>query len=742
MDVRIEKVCGILDELSRNTLKPDFVIFPEYSFPVKRALLKLQEKADQYGFVIIGGADSIKQPNSTEIFNQSPIIIPHRKEPLWITKRFVSQWEEGLIDEPPPGENPLLVWTVDEVEYWISTHICLDFSLAANERKVGGGLFFVTMSTPDIQSFLGWADSLLRLENGTATILCNSVGDAMKGQSSVAIVDPKAKPFRAAFELSSEKEQVGIVEIDLQKLSPPRKATLKHAFPLGKRYIYDVQVMDGRIKLYHLPEINEDKTFKRGVINPSIFNDVLGKKLRMAFLNVPHYTDVEKSVKEKDYEVLAILGKEDVMITHLAADRYDMIFDVTQAMNWIDIKGNTVTLKNVDDLGEDNFPHFRVDTYFKVLGKSLTNDNRKVFTQGKPFPTFQEIEKIFKLGLDWEDDGINQEERQKFLDNQWILDISTLPPGQINAIMTISVKHARENERRANLLTKFEEKVLPLLIEDAEVTSVYKGVSPGLGIDYLIRLSLKLNDGFHHLYQTISQIHNLSIGERLLVDSTTYIVVNGLSKLSLPRAILVTNLPKQEKVYRDKRIFPYLDEHERVTLLYQPELEQLELIELFRPIDNTLDRINYLDYPANEKIVYLRKLVRGIFNKSFDLLKEVHDPLQLMTERLVTNFIINRITDEVITEIKSKDSRLKSSTQKTKKQLSFTEKVIIIKHFAESYDNIPEMVRLIDLLASTTSVRNIFSHDRNEEFAVDKVVLCLCSYCEFIEGWKKNFNNA
>lgn len=735
MDARIEKVCGILDELSKNAQKPDFVIFPEYSFPVKRAFAKLQDKANEYGFIIIGGADSIKQSDSGEIFNQSPIIIPNRKE-VWVTKRVVSQWEEGLIDEPPEDwKHPLLVWEVDGFEYWISTHICLDFSTAANDFTQGGGLFFVTMSSPDVQSFLGWADGLLRLENGTATVLCNSVGEIFKGQSSVVIVDPQGKAFKAAFELSSNKEQIAIIEIDLQKLSPSKKTPInKHSYPLGKRYIYDLQMVNGNVNFHHLPETSEEKTLKRGVINPSIFYDVLGKKLRMAFLNVPQYTDVEKSVEEKEYEVLAILGKEDVMITHLAADRYDMIFDVTEAISWIGIKGDTITRKNLDELEEDNFPHFRVDTYFKVLGKEVTDENRKVFSKGKPFPTFQDIEKIFKLGQDWEDENVSPEERTKFLERKWILDVSTISPGQINAIMTISIKHAH-GDKKANLLTIFEEEVMPILIDDSEVTSVYKGVSPGLGIDYLVRLSLKLNDGFQHLYETIRQIHNLSIDERLIVDSTTYIVVHGLAKLSLPKAILVTNLPKEAKGYRDKRIIPYLSEDERVGLLYQPEQDQLKLIDLFQPIDIALEKINYLDYIGEDKNVYLKRLVRGIFNNSFDLLKEVHDPLQLVVERLLTNFINEEISDEIFTEIKSKDNKLPS--QKAKKQLSYTEKILVIKNFAESSSNNEDMMDLTALLSPTTSRRNIFVHDRNDEFEIEKDVPCLSSYCEFIDGWKE-----
>lgn len=63
---RLDKVYAIFDALNQATLRPDIVVFPEYSFPVVRALPDLHRKATEYGFIIIGRADSIWQPNSSE----------------------------------------------------------------------------------------------------------------------------------------------------------------------------------------------------------------------------------------------------------------------------------------------------------------------------------------------------------------------------------------------------------------------------------------------------------------------------------------------------------------------------------------------------------------------------------------------------------------------------------------------------------------------------------------------------
>ena len=45
----------------------------------------------------------------------------------------------------------------------------------------GGGVFIVSMCSPDVHSFRNWADEALRIENGTATVLCNCIGGEAAG---------------------------------------------------------------------------------------------------------------------------------------------------------------------------------------------------------------------------------------------------------------------------------------------------------------------------------------------------------------------------------------------------------------------------------------------------------------------------------------------------------------------------------------------------------------------------------
>jgi len=738
MTSRVEKACSILDRLAKVTVKPDVVVFPEYSLPVQKSLSILQKKADDLGFIIVGGADTIWQSDSADILNQAPIFVPHRARPIWATKRIVSQWEEGLVDVPKKIDQPLLTWSVGRQKYWMSTHICLDFSLAYEEFKKGGGLFLVPMCSPDVMSFLGWADGLLRLDGGSATVLCNCVGEGAKGQSGVVAMDPGAKPFQAAIELSSTKEQVSVFEIELERLSPPKKTKLHQIYPLGQRYIYDIEILNEGIQLREIPA--EDKGIKkRGVINPSIFHDVLGKKLRMAFLNVPQYAEVKNSVEGKDYEVLGVLGREDLMVTHLAADRYDMIFDVTQAISWIGIKGDTVTPQNLDAVDEDNFPHFRVDSYFKVLGMPVNESDRTVFTsRNSPFPGFPEIEKIFKLGQSWEATDVSDEERVRFLENRWILGTTQASPGDINAVMTIRLQFAK-NENKLHLLQKFEQEVIPDLMRNSQVTSLYRGVSPGMGVDYVLRLSIELDKGFSRLYDLIERVHTLSIAERLLVDTTTYIVVSSLSRLSLPRAVLVTNLPREFKRYRDQRISPYLSYEERIKLIYQSEKDQLSFINQFRPLDDALEEIKYLNLEADEKKVFLRRLTRGLFTKNFDDLKQVHDPLQVKVEKTLTDFIKNEIRDNDFTSLKEKES-IKS--EKTASQLYYQEKIKIAARHIEETDKRRNCLTATQSLSSTIKARNAITHNDWDRLTLEDFVAAIVQYCGFILSWESGYEES
>ncbi len=198
--------------------------------------------------------------------------------------------------------------------------------LAPRETREGGGVFIVSMCSPDVHSFRNWADEALRIENGTATVLCNCIGGEAAGQSGVIAVVPGGKSFKPAFELPDSEEAVAVFEINCKHLAPPKKTSLNFKSSLGKRHFYSLLPTSGRIEFSRLT-VSDNEVITRAVINPAIFEH-LGKKMKMAFLSVENFWEVVNKLKDQDYEVLAILGQHDLLITHLHAERYDMIYDI------------------------------------------------------------------------------------------------------------------------------------------------------------------------------------------------------------------------------------------------------------------------------------------------------------------------------------------------------------------------------------------------------------------------------
>lgn len=330
---RVRKAGEIVDSLNRLPKQQiDIIVFPEYSLPIEKVVPLLQQKSHQYGQIIVAGADNIVQEDSSRILNQCPIILPNKKI-VWVTKRQLSPWEHGYVDEPENFQVPKLTWKdADGNKYWMAVSICLDFNLAKKEYSKGGGIFIVPMCSPDVDAFRGWADDLMRLEHGTATVLCNGFGELGAGQSSLIAMIPDGKPFKPAFELPESKEAIAVFEIDCKQLAPPKKTNPAFTYPLGKTFFYSLISTSGRIELKTLQIIEKD-VVTRGVINPAIFEN-LDKKTRMAFLSVENFWESVRGLRHQNFEVLAILGQHDILITHIHENRYDMIYDIRKVINW------------------------------------------------------------------------------------------------------------------------------------------------------------------------------------------------------------------------------------------------------------------------------------------------------------------------------------------------------------------------------------------------------------------------
>lgn len=742
INARINKACEVLDALnSRPSTKANLVVFPEYSLPVEKALPRLHEKANQYNQIIVGGSDSIQSPKTRHIYNRCPIVIPHRKKPLWVTKRRLSKFEQGLIDEPVQVSVPVLTWQADGRSYWLSVYICLDFMLAPRETRKGGGVFIVPMCSSDVNSFRGWASDALRLENGTATVLCNCVGDEAAGQSGIVAVVSSGKPFKSAFDLPETEEAVAIFEIDCKRLAPPKVTSPYLKYPLGKRRAYSLLTASGRVELSRLT-YDEKDVITRGVVNPALFK-YLGKRMRIAFLSLDeNFSEAIHKLKNQDFEVLATLGPHDLMITHLHQDLYDMVYDIEQVVKWKPT--DTDIVKRIDETLENksiNLPFFQVDVYFKVLGVRVDAKHRSVFEGANHrVPSLQERVQILKLGSDWNDEDVLEEEREKFTKNKWILQSTDKEPGKINFVMTISLNHADHQEER---LATFEYRVIPELVKKSPVTSLYRGKSQMLGVEYVLRLSTDVDS----LYLLIEDIYRLAAEARVSITTTTYVVLKRLSNLALEKAVLTPTLTDEETNFRNTFVRPVLSRDNRARLVFLPPEMQREFIKRYRAV---LDALNELHenqwFPEQAEEIkrkvangllgfheepdeIKRRLESGLLDENFLLLRQAHDTFQVKVETLLKNFIRDEVSDG---QLDSWRTSLNIPSGRKKANLSFTERIKVVTKHIEIAGQYMKLLTSAEALNKTVQVRNALIHTDWDRFTLDEYILVLQLYCRFL----------
>lgn len=726
---RVTKAADIIDALNQSPQRTiDIVVFPEYSLPVRQALRELQSKAKQYGQVIIAGSDNLTQPDSNNIFNQCPIILPDGSV-VWSTKRHLSSWEYGYIDEPEGAQIPRLSWTAkDGKTYWIEVPICLDFNFAKKTLLKGGGIFIVPMCSSDIESFRGWADDLLRLESGTATVLCNGYGKLGVGQSSLVVMEPNGKPFKPAFELPKNRETVAVFELDLRRLAPPKKTSLEPAYPLGKTFFYSLLSTSGKTELKTL-DIIEKEVATRGVINPALFAN-LDKRTRMAFLSTENFWESVGKLRNQDFEVLAILGQHDILITHLHENRYDMIYDIKKVLNWrTSVDG---IAKPDDDLMRqihDTFPFFRVDVYFKVLGAEIPRPHSRLENR---MPSFEERIKIIKLGSDWNDEQVSDEDRATFLERKWILKPTDKKPGHINSIMTVSLEHLSPEMGDKQAL--FEDHVIPQIIKRDIVTSAYRGRSQILAFSYVFRIWA----GVDELYELIEDIHKLASEIRVAVNTSTYVVLKQLSTLSLEKAVLSPSLSAEDTAYKNMNITPKLRDESNDRLRSLSKDNQSEYIKYCRIVQEAMSDIEETDWLRKRYNEIEGKLLEGLLGPDFELLKEVHVFFHDKVEASLKHYIENEISDEEFATLKS---ALEIQSQRTKKQLFYQDRIKIVAESAKMQNRETTKTRATRNLHNTTVLRNAITHTNFETIALGEYTNVIAIYCEFLRRWKVQRNS-
>lgn len=731
MNTRMRKASDILDSLGR-TSKPDIVVFPEYSLPIDKSLSDLQIRADQYNCIVVPGADSIRQKDAKLIFNQSPIIIPNRTKPIWVTKRELSQWEHGYVDQPQHVVSPTLTWEVDGRPYWISVHICMDFLLVpqgAYHSADGAGIFIVPMCSPETNTFRVYADTLLRSEHGTATVLCNCVGELAEGRSGVIAMIPGGRRLHPAVELTDHEEGVAVFELDLRHLAPPKKTVPTINPPVGKRSKYILQAATEGTRLVPSAVEEEGRAITtRAVINPTIFEH-LGKKMRIAFLSVEKYASLPERLRGEGFETMAVLGQHDTLVTHLHQNRYDMIYDITKVIPIkTDLGIRIQPGEAIDHPVHDNFPFFRVDVFFKVLGVPVGHLERAIFDDPeRPVPTEEDVTQILTLCNDWYDEHITEDTRQKFLRRKWILSYTSRQPGQISAVMTVFLEHTGGKE--ATHQATFEDLVLPVLIKKPECTSIYRGRAQSLSIHYILRITSDVE----LLFMIIEEVHKLAQDARVLISTNTYVVMKRMSQLSLEKALLQPSLPAEEEYFLNHQLLPLLPDEDRARVKYMQQEEQRKFVNHYQSLQEAISNLGEPDWLKRRIGDTERRLATGLLHKDLSLLKDPHDLLQHRVESLLSQAMESRVSDE---EFRSWRPALNIAPGKQRNTLTYTETIHLASKAVKEKLLSAEMLPYLSDLLATTAIRNALTHPHGrDKLTLDAFVAALVTYCRFISRW-------
>jgi len=503
--------------------------------------------------------------------------------------------------------------------------------------------------------------------------------------------------------------------------------------PLGKSYFYTLQTTPEGRRLVPATGIHKtpESGLVRGIINPRLF-DFFGKKLRMAFLNVHNRLSFEEETSDRDFETLSVMGQFDLVVTHLNESLYEMIFEITE---FIPFRPQVVRrfVEQVDDTVISSFPFFEIDTYHKILGVPVTDHDRSVFGDPeKPVPSVEELTEILKLAKNWDDSSIDNSKRDRFLQRRWLLDTTTTHVHAVSSIVTISLDHA--GPEVTNLLASFDTNVVPVIVENPLVSSVYGGRGQNLSMHYIVRVDSELES----LMALVSEIQGAASKARLLITTSTHIVVRKLSSLSLEKVILTPRLPTQEIQYRNKYIIPNLSKEDRTRVIYLSEAEQRILIHQHRKAFQALEQIAELSWFRERSDEVEKKMATGLLHKDFFLLREVHDFLQVRVEVVLKDFLEKKLT---VQQFESLKAEVGIPLAKRKDHLTLREKISLGTHLIEETTADAELSDAVRNLAVTLPLRNAFAHADWGKITVEMFVDAVPFYSSFLSSFSRRAVN-
>lgn len=346
----------------------------------------------------------------------------------------------------------------------------------------------------------------------------------------------------------------------------------------------------------------------------------------------------------------------------------------------------------------------------------------------------KELTDILRLGSKWDDEEVSESDRSRFLKRRWILETTTNQPGKISSVMTISLDYTSGHSTEVH--RDFEERVLPALISKNEITSLYRGRPQNLSMHYVLRITSDID----LLFALIDEVHEIASNARVLVTTTTYVVVKKMSNLSLEKAILLPTIPIDEANYRNNHILSRLSEEDRVRAIYLPQGEQRLYIERFRTVEGAISNLGDRQWLQGRLKNALNDLAKGLLHEDFAELKEAHDLLQNKVERLLVELIEKEVTDS---DLDAWRGSINIQPGKKKNLLTYVERIRLAAKTIEERKLNDDKLADVRSLTSTREIRNALAHgDWEERKAEGKISIvsyvdALIIYCAFISKWEK-----
>ncbi len=737
---RCSKALAALDWLHANDPAIELVIFPEYSFPVSPILNRLVEKAAEYDVIIVGGADSLFDENAQAHINMSPVVIPGR-EPVWIRKHHLYQWEIAYM-APARASNALrFSWNVNGIRYWFLVYTSLDFlkqsiTDAAVAQLGGPGVFVVPACSPVIDEFSLVAATQERLSGGTATLLCNCVGQPATGNSGVYCQHTSAPDLRPAIRLSRDSEGIVVGELNLQALGPTDVTPAQSRSALPIQRLLTVDYKQGEILAIER-DSHDAGIVVRGVLNPRMFT-LSGTTMRVAFLEVHRPGTVSAALKEQHFETMAVLGNADLIVTHLHQSENEMLYDITKSAG-LNVKSpGGFGAYSGDEDPVQSLPYFQVERFHKVLGIALDSYAQDI----AHVPTPEDLGKIVALAKDWYDPKVEDGFRDACLTRRWILGRTTKRPGELYAVIAVVLENrSTDLERR---LRAFEDQILPRIVASDAVTSVFGGTGHRLNLDYLLRVT----GGMGELFELVEALQGWAEETRELIATSTFVVAKRLSALSLDRVLSIQALAGEDHAYAKAFLLPALQAEERLRFTALPRREQESLLEHYRRVEQRLANLRRLPVKAKKPGAWdaqrvRRSLASGMLNffygsgerdreEAFGELKEVHDFLQLKVEGVLRRSLHE--AEPGLLEEAKESARVPAG--KDMDEMSYSDKVKTMIAVAKLSDHHSSHLETYQSLYATVGVRNTLAHAKSgevERAGIGGFSDVLTRYCGFLE---------